>query len=176
MIKQSKQKPFTFHLSPFTFAGFTLIEILIAVGILAGSAGILLSQVEMSARLSAKDEALVRAVTLANNKMIEIQGDLQDDIKKGLLLDEESESGEFDEPFEDYAWTYEIKKIEIPTTESSTEGQSARVAGVMKNISKEISKSVRQLRLSVSWGEHENKDGEMEPYTFDLTTHIVMMP
>lgn len=176
MPQQFKQRPFTLHPSPFTKKGFTLIEILIAVGILAGSAGILLSQVEMSSRLSARDEALVRAVTLANNKMIEIQSDLQEDIRKGVLLDEESESGEFDEPFEDYAWTYEIKKIEIPTTESGSEGQSARVSGAMKNISKEISKSVRELRLSVAWGERENAEGEMEPYTFDLTTHIVMLP
>lgn len=156
--------------------GFTLIEILIALGILAGSAGLLLSQVEMSARLTAKDEALVRAVTLANNKMVEIQGDLEEDVRKGNLPDEESESGKFDEPFDHYAWSYDIKKIEIPTTDSGTEGQSARVSSAMKNISKEISKSVRSLHLSVSWGEHEDAEGQMVPYTFDLTTHIVMLP
>ena len=165
-FKNSTSRPF----------GFSLIEILIALGILAGSVGILMSQVVLSTRLSVEDEALVRAVTLANDKMIEVQATLRDEIKKGNFPEEEEEAGEFEAPFADYSWTYQIKKIEIPAVNVDSEesgGQNALVVRAVKNITKEISKSVRELTLTVFWGEQINEKGETVPKELSLTTHIV---
>ncbi|MBF0106451.1 MAG: type II secretion system protein [Deltaproteobacteria bacterium] len=159
--------------------GFSLIEILIAVGILAGAIAAVMPVVSMSSLLSVEDEKLLQAVTLANNKMADIEKEILNDMERGKFPDEMSESGSFEQPFDDYSWEYTVKKVEIPISEVSGaaggeggEGAdtTAAYANVMQVVSKEMSKAVREISLVVSWQDAKESD---KPLTFSLTTHMV---
>ena len=149
-------------------SGFSLMEILIAVGILAAAAVTLLSGAATSVQVNNDNEKTLKAVTLATNKMTEIENDIDEDIAKGIFPEDTEKSGKFDDPNAGYSWDYEIRKVEIPLSNDSS-GQNAIVAGVVKNVMKELSKSVRELKLTVTWGEKE------EEQKYVLTTHIVKL-
>lgn len=148
--------------------GFTLIEILIAVGIFATVSIILLSGFIMASQVNTDDEKLLQVVLLANNKMAELENEIQEDIARGKFPDEITKGEAFEEPFEDYRWEYTIKKVEIPVVEGG--GDSAVVESVIKNIMKTISDSVRELKLTVTWTDPEDEEIVK---TTDLTTHLV---
>jgi len=147
--------------------GFSLLEILISLGILASSLTIIMTGVWTTLKFQTKDEELLQAIFLANNKMVEIEAQLETDMTKNKFPQEEEETGEFPEPFENYKWAYAIKKVEIPMT--GQEGQSQVMTSVMKTVIKDISKAVRELKLTVMWLDREDeKEKEIV-----VTTHIV---
>lgn len=150
--------------------GFSLIEILVAVGILAGAVATLMPAVEVSSMMSVEDEKLFKAATLANNKMVEIEKDLWFDIERGKMPDEKNDTGYFDKPFDDYQWELSIKKVEIPIEEAAEgQEQNPSVMNAMKIIMKEIAKAVREVKVTVRWLDRtEEKDNE-----FSITTHVV---
>jgi type II secretory pathway pseudopilin PulG len=148
--------------------GFSLMEILIAVGILASATGVILSGTATSVQINNDNQKTLKAVTLAVNKMTEIEDEIDLDIEKSAFPDDTKKSGKFDEPYTDFSWNYEIRKVEIPLSNDSS-GQNAVVAGVMQNVMKELSKSVRELKLTVTWGEKD------EEQNYTLTTHIVKL-
>ena len=149
---------------------FTLIEILVAIGILAGAIASLMPLINVSAMLSVEDERMLQAVTLANNKITEIERDIEADIKRGKFPDEISQAGLFDPPFDDFKWEYSLQKVEIPVTGSESEGENVVFANVLKIISKEMSKAVREVKVTVTWGDREE---DKEEQTYTLTTHVV---
>lgn len=149
--------------------GFTLIEILIAVGIFATVSIILLTGFISASQVNTDDERLLQVVFLANNKMAELENEIQEDIARGKFPDEITQGEKFAEPFEDYQWEYTIKKVEIPVVEGGDDS-SAVVESVIKNIMKTVSDSVRELKLTVTWTDPEDKDIIK---TMDLTTHLV---
>lgn len=151
--------------------GFSLLEILIAVGLLATMVASLLPTVDVASRRSVEDTEFLSAVYLANNRMVALEQELGEDMARGKFPDETVQSGKFDEPFEGYSWEYSIKKVEIPVNSAATEGQNVAVIGVLNNIMKEISKAVREVKLTVSWVDV----GAVER-RYTLTTHIVNMP
>ncbi len=152
--------------------GFSLLEILIAVSILAGSVGVFLTRAENSSRLVIEDRKELVAITLANNKMIETEREIQDDLARGKFVDELEEKGSFEDPFQDFSWVYAVRKIEIPVVETGEEGQSVVAMAVIKNVMKEISKAVREVKLTVYWGETNPETKEPEK-SFSLITHVV---
>lgn len=152
-----------------SISGFSLVEILVAVGILAGAVATLMPAVEVSSMLSVEDEKMFKAATLANNKMALLEQELWADIERGKVPDETVETGYFEKPFDDYQWEYEIKKVEIPMEESAAEGQNANIMSAIKVIMKEIAKAVREVKVTVRWPDRtEEKDNE-----FSITTHVV---
>lgn len=153
-----------------SISGFTLVEILIAVGILAGAVAMIMPQVNVSTTLSVEDNRVLQMVLLASNKMVEVEQEISADITRGKFPDETKKAGTFEEPFEDYVWDYSISKVEIPVGGAETEGQSVAVVGAVKNIMKEISKAVREIKLKVTWTDPKDPQ-EVEEYT--LTTHVV---
>ncbi|MCP5464601.1 MAG: prepilin-type N-terminal cleavage/methylation domain-containing protein [Deltaproteobacteria bacterium] len=153
--------------------GFTLIEILMAVGILATAAISLMGVVTDSADMGAKDEKRLAVTMLAGNKMIELENEFQEDIARGKFPDEAEVAGRFEEPYDQYAWAYSVKKVEIPVMEGNDSEKSAAASGAVKNIMKKLSESVRELKVTVTWGE----DDEGKPLeSFELTTHLVNTP
>lgn len=147
--------------------GFSLLEILISLGILASSLTIIMSGVWTTLKFQTKNEELLQAVFLANNKMVEVEAELEAGIAKNNFPQEEEKTGEFPEPFENYKWSYVIKKVEIPMT--GQEGQSQIMSNVMKTVLKDISKAVRELKLTVMWLDREDEKEE----EVVVTTHIV---
>ena len=149
--------------------GFSLLEVLIALGILASSLSILMTGVWSSLKFQTRDEELLQGVSLAGNRMAELEAELEDDMEKNKFPDDATKEGEFEAPFENYKWSYEIKKVEIPVMPQ--EGQNQVLQGVIKSVLKDISKAVRQVKLKVSWLDSED-DVERD---VTLTTHIVKL-
>lgn len=150
--------------------GFTLFEILLATGLFAVASVIALNGVLFATDLKIRDKNLLRAAFLANQKMVELEMQLDDDLRSGLFPDEKSESGAFEGEDETFSWEYNIRKIEIPMQKGDE--TNAIALAVIKKVFDEISKSVREVNLKVTWVADVDKE---EPEVVQLTTHIVKL-
>jgi general secretion pathway protein I len=147
--------------------GFSLLEVMVAVAILAVSLTVLLTFSGATLMKSGRAERLLIATMLARQKMTDIEIELEKQKKKREFPDERSEDDNFNEPFEDYKWKMEIRKIELPAPPMGEEGSMQQMIG--KQLTKEISKTVRELKLTVMWEE----GGEEQ--SIDVVTHIVKL-
>jgi general secretion pathway protein I len=148
-------------------AGFTLLEVMVAVAILALSLSVLLTFQGNTMIASGRQERLTVATMLAREKMVEVELELEAGMQKGEFPDERSEEEQFDTPFENYRWKMEIRKVELPAPVSGEEGSVQDM--IAKQLTKEIAKTVRELRLSVSW----NELGEEQ--SIEVVTHLVKL-
>jgi len=140
---------------------------MVAIGILAISMTTLLTFSGNTMIKSGRAERLVVATMLAKQRMTEIEIELMEAQKKNEFPDERTEEGNFDEPFEDYSWAMEVRKVELPAPPMDEEGSIQAMVG--RQLSKEIAKTVRELMLTIKW----NEMGEEQ--TLDLVTHIVKL-
>ncbi len=148
---------------------------------------ILLSASGNSYLISARAERLTRAVALSREKMTELEINFTKDMAKNKFPDEDQEeNGTFDPPFDDYRWSYTIKKVEIPIVsggggggggeKSGDSGESGQpdlavIQDQMKVVTDEISKLTREVQLTVYWGD-KNDPLEKQPH-MTVTTHWV---
>lgn len=138
-----------------------------ALGILAMSMTVLLTFFGNTMIRSGRAEKVLVATMLAREKIVELELELNKNIKKGEFPEEKSEEGKFDEPFEDYSWKMEIKKVELPAPVTGEKGSIQDT--VARELTKEIAKTVRELKFTVKWMEME------EEQSFDVVTHIVKL-
>jgi general secretion pathway protein I len=97
-------------------AGFTLLEVLVALGILATSYVALLQTLSGSIRLSAYGRQVTVAAFLAQAKMELAEQNL---IKDGFPVDSETKDGTFeDDGYPGYRWKLEVRKVELPIGEA----------------------------------------------------------
>lgn len=147
--------------------GFTLLEVMVAVTILAISLTVMMHFTGNTLIASGRAERMTVATMLAREKITEMEVQLAKAMKGGEFPEERSEDGEFDEPFDDFRWRMEIRKVELPAPVTGEKGSIQDV--VSSQLTKEIAKSVRELALTVSWGELG------EEQTVKVTTHIVKL-
>lgn len=147
--------------------GFTLLEILVAMAILSISMLALMSISGNTLVVSGRAENVTVATMLARQKMTDIEIELSKAMKKNEFPDEKSEEGTFDEPFEDYSWAMEIRRVELPAPVTGEEGGIQEMVG--RQLTEEISKTIRELKLTIKWKELE------EEQSFDIVTHIVKL-
>lgn len=155
--------------------GFTLMEIMIAVAIMAGAVTSLLLAEGSAIRASARAEQLTEATLLVKKKMIELELDIEKDLARNKAPDEKEDAGKFDAPFDEYRWKQSIKKVEIPMAGGGggDEKQNAMVAGFVKRYLEALSKSMREVKVIVYWGDSDAP--EEEQMQTSLTTHIVTL-
>ncbi len=92
--------------------GFTLLEVLLAMAILASALTILMGTMANSNQQAVYANRTTRVSQLAKSKMIDLQYEL---MREGTTENVESKSGDFsDEGFSDVEWEAEIQPIEIP--------------------------------------------------------------
>lgn len=153
--------------------GFSLIEIVIALAILAFSVTALVSFHARGYVNDGKARRLSNAVLLARVKMAELKLNVEKEVAKGSFPEESSENGEFDKPFEDYKWSSEVRRVELPMppAQEGEEGsaQAGIMAQMMQGVIKQISEAVRELKLTIKW---EEMGRERE---FSVVTHIVKL-
>lgn len=150
--------------------GFTLLEVMIALGILAVSLLAIFNLQSTSLIGSLRAQRIAVSTLLAREKMAKVLMEIEAGIPKGEFPEDKEESGTFEEDkFPDYLWRLAIKKVEIPTP-PTPEGQSDLMAQAMQMVSQELSKSTREVRLTVSWKEFEEEEEGIV-----LTTHVVKM-
>lgn len=153
--------------------GFTLLEILIAVGILSTALVVFVTAQGSAFLASERGEFLNQAVFLAREKMTEAEIKIEEDLAKNKFPDDSENEGSFDEPFDEFRWKQTIKKVEIPMLGGEEGGDNALVASYAKNVMDEISKAVREVKVTVLWGDKEKPEEEQEQLS--LTTHVVKL-
>jgi len=151
-------------------AGFTLLEVLIAMAILAVSLLSLFSLQSTSIVGSGRAHQIEITTQLARFKMAKALVDFDQGMIKGEFPEDKEEEGTFEEQkFPDYSWKLTVKKTEVPAP-PTTEGQADVMAQIFSIVSEQLTQSTREVKLIVSWKENgEEHEG------ITLTTHIVKM-
>ena len=162
-----------------TAAGFTLIEVMIAVGILAIGIGAILVAENNSLDVTIRAKRMTTVATLAKNTLIDAERELQ-----GKTFDETKteSSGKFDTPYNEYSWERKIKKIEFPNVmnpaaSGGDDGAAKKDSGVVdpniervvKIATNYLSKSSRELTVTIKWVEKGEKQSfSVSQYWVDL--------
>ncbi|MDO8519705.1 MAG: type II secretion system protein [Deltaproteobacteria bacterium] len=160
--------------------GFTLLEIIIAVAILSGALLALLSGQGSSFLASERAERLSLATNLARQKISEAELKVEAELAKNKFPDDQEEIGTFDAPFESFRWKTTLSEVEIPViTPPEAEGgedsaaASVGVEGYLQTVTKQISEAVRELQVTIYWGDPDLKEEDQPHLT--VTTHVVKM-
>lgn len=164
--------------------GFTLIEVMVALAILALSMGVLLQGNVMSIAAVERIDGMTRATLLGRLKMQELERDL---LKKGFKTDVEELDGDFDDlGHGDIKWKARIDPVKVQleklTEMANTFGGGADAAKdklpagasgfgsgdplamlqpILQPIANGISQNLRLVQLEVSWPEGK-KRGKFE--------------
>jgi len=171
--------------------GFTLLEVLIALTILAVSLMILVSTQSSAARMTVEADNILIGTMLAKQKLTDME----------LFLDEEEgfseqdriqDDGDFEENFPhqypEFRWRSEIRKLDVSGTNTSgfadlvglgdqTE-ESEDIPGLpepadlgamlpMDQISEQLARFIREVRVTVYWGEGSGQDD------VTLVSHVI---
>lgn len=144
--------------------GFSLLEVLIAVAILAIAFLTLINfQGQTMFRLS-RAEKLTQATFLARHQMAETILQIEKEfIQQRVFPDEKSDRGDFDKPYENFKWEWNLRTVAIPTPEGEEGGM---MGSMMRMVAGQIKEMVREVKLTVSW-EELGKERKI-----DVTTHI----
>ena len=145
--------------------GFTLLEVMIAVAILAVSLMALMSLQSQALLASARAEKISISTWLAQQKMAEILLEIEKGVLKGEFPDEKEEQGNFENQFPDFFWRLKITRVELPMPEGV---QDEMMLQAMKMLTEELSKSTREVRLTVGWEEFEE-----EEIGITVATHLI---
>jgi general secretion pathway protein I len=173
--------------------GFTLLEVMVALAILAGSLVAISEVVGGALRNHVRAQQLDVATLLARAKMVEVQAHFE---RKGFRDFDETEEGTFEEDgHKEIRWKLDVRR---PTVELGPEGVLAALSGgktlqdllpppdqapqlapfqgamgamlqnLLTRIGEQLKKSLREVRLTVSW-----QDGAVVE-SFDVVTHLVV--
>ena len=159
---------------------FTLLEVMIAVAILAATVVVLLRIVTNNIRATNHAKLTTAATFLARTKISDVEDDI---LYNGFTSDTEKDKGTFkEEGYPQYRWETVIERIELPTdlttkaqdtaTKSSQDAKSPMelmsgfLGGVMSAFIEPIriglQESVRKVTVRVLWDEHGRPDQEIE--------------
>jgi len=164
-------------------AGFTLLEVMAAVAILALTLVVLLSVITNNMRATAHARMLTTATFLARGKIVSLEDTL---IEKGFQDLDETDEGNFaDDGFRDISWTTAIEKIQLPTDMAQTAQQAAgdksqnkdpmqaltgMVGGLMgmfvEPVRIGLQESVRRITVRVFWNERRRPEQSIDVVTY----------
>jgi general secretion pathway protein I len=163
-----------------TDAGFTLLEIMVAVAILASTLVVLLSIVTNNVRSTNHAKMTTAATFLARTKMVEIEDEILDN---GFTDNDESKAGTFrDLGYPQFRFDTLIERIELPSDmaqkardQSTTETKDSKdpmsmltgfMGGMMSSfidpVRLGLQESVRKVTVRVLWDEHGRRDQTLE--------------
>lgn len=163
--------------------GFTLLEVMAAVAILALTLVVLLSVITNNMRATAHSRMLTTATFLARGKIVSLEDHL---IEKGFQDLDETDDGNFaDDGFRDISWTTAIEKIQLPTDMAQSAQQAAgtksqnkdpmqaltgMVGGLMgmfiEPVRIGLQESVRRITVRVFWNERKRPEQSIEVITY----------
>lgn len=134
--------------------GFTFIEVMVALGIIAIALVTVISTQSQSMVLIEKARDVSRMTELARSKMNSLLLEFKD---KGMGELPEKDAGVFEtEGDQQVKWAFEIRKIEIPgnavtaAAEATDGGQQQSNVG-MGLVADALAKSIRQMTFTVTW-------------------------
>jgi len=149
--------------------GFSLLEVMIAVAILAVSLLAFMNFQSQSLMAAGRAQRISIATLLARQKMVQVLLEVEQGIPRGDFPDEREEEGVFEEElYPDYFWKLTINKFELPTPELGEE-QGEILVRALNILSEELTRSSREVRLTVGWTEFEDEEEE----GITVVTHII---
>jgi general secretion pathway protein I len=152
-------------------AGFTLLEVMVAVAILSLTLMVLLGIVTTNVRATQHAKLTTTATFLSRGKMVDVEDHILYD---GFTTDNESEKGTFrDDGFPQFRWETSIERVELPTDmaqktkdQASDKSKEAKdpmsmmtgfLGGMMSSFIEPIriglEESVRRVTVRVLWDE-----------------------
>lgn len=157
--------------------GFTLLEVMVSLAILAGGLVVMLQAQTRSIELAQEAHFLTVSSQLARAKLYDCETDLH---KKGFSIGDYDEEGDFsEEGFENFYWECHAYPMDIPAPGSddiaSMGGDDERdtsmglgmIAPFMENLGNALKDSIRELVVIVRW-KNEKVMEELR-----LTTHVI---
>jgi prepilin-type N-terminal cleavage/methylation domain-containing protein len=168
---------------PARSGGFTLLEVMVALAILASTLVVLLQIITNNVRATNHAKMTTAATLLARGKMIDIEDVI---LENGFSTDNELEHGTFrDQSYPDFRWESSIERIELPTDmkqlaeEQATDSSKSKdpmqaltgmMGGLMSSFMEPIrlglEESVRRVTVKVIWNELGRQDQMREVVTF----------
>ncbi len=148
--------------------GFTLIEVLIAISILATLAVIIQSSWSGNLIRFKSSQIKTEAVELLQKKIIEIETEYKDKIES---LPEELQTGQFEEDeYKKYKWEWKAQDLSLPDISSlvATDGQDTMVVTVLENFRKYLNESIKEVQVVVTY-----QTGKERPYKFTVPFYMV---
>ena len=160
--------------------GFTLLEVMVALAILAMTLVVLLEIVTNNVRATNHAKMTTMATFLARGKMIDVEDII---LENGFSNEDESDKGTFkDQNAPAFRWEYNIERIELPTdmaqktqaqaqekSENATDPMSLMsgfLGGMMSSFVEPIriglEESVRKVTVRVLWDENGRPDQSLE--------------
>jgi general secretion pathway protein I len=154
-----------------TKKGFTLVEVLVAMLILAGAILALSQSWTGSIFGFRKTQNVQQIVGLLKKKTTELE------IKYKRLAFEsipEEESGDFGSDYPEYTWKASAKKLEFPDLSQSLIGKDGGASDMMLSVIKQMteffSNSTKELKVSILW---KTPKSTLE---YSVTTYITIRP
>ena len=173
--------------------GFTLLEVMIALALLASSLVILMGAHATAVQMTQEAEDLVTATMLSKDVMTRVELFLED---KGFGENDIEESGDFkqDYPgdFDDFSWSYSVHRVDLDLpnvqgllnsfgggeeTPSDGAGGTTEQVGAPTNLGDlgidlsmfddQIARYIRAVEVTVTWQRGS------EPDQVTLVTHVV---
>ena len=122
-----------------TSFGFTLLEVMVAMAIIAIALTAVLGSQSQSVSLASEAKFNTTAPLLAQSKIAEVEVAEQNDLT--------GDSGDFGEDFPDYTWELSVEDITFEEPEN-------------------VSDLLKRIDLKVSWGEEEQYQYRLRLYRF----------
>lgn len=163
--------------------GFTLLEVMVALAILATTLVVLLQVITNNVRATNHAKMTTAATLLARSKMTDLEDSI---LENGFSTDNETDKGTFrDQNFPSFRWESSIERIELPTdlkqvaqdqaSDSSkskdpmqalTGMMGGLMSGFMDPIRIGLEESVRRVTVKVFWDEAGRRDLNFEVIEF----------
>lgn len=147
---------------------FTLIEVVLAMMIMASGLFILTNSWSGTYNRLKKTQVKVQLAALLERKVVEIEREYKN---KSLDSIPEEKEDSFGEDLAEYSWKMTSQKLELPdlsaVLESQQDGVKTDLASLMKIFSEHISKSVKEIKVEVTY-----KD-KKKPITVDVVFYMI---
>lgn len=150
-------------------AGFSLLEVMVAIAILAVSLLAILNFQSTAVLSSGRAQTLTIATMLAQYEMGQILLEFEKEFGKSRLPDDRTVSGDFsDLGYPDYRWEVKLRRVDIPAPPLPEQAAGELVGKITENIAKQISEATREVELTISWKELGEED-----QSISVVTHLV---
>lgn len=147
---------------------FTLIEVVLAMMIMASGLFILTNSWAGTYNRLAKTKVQVELAALLERKIVELEREFK---TQSLDNIKEEDTGDFGSELEGYTWEMKSQKVEFPDLSGIIggvgENQNLDLVSIMKLFSEHLSKSVKEVKVSVTY-----KD-KRKPITVDVVFYVV---
>ena len=148
--------------------GFTLIEVVLAMMIMASGLFILTNSWSGTYSRLNKTQIQVQLASLLERKVVEIEREYKN---KPLDTIPEEKEDNFGEGLEKYSWKMTSQKLEFPNLagaiESQQEGAKVDLLSLMKMFTEHLSKSIKEIKVEVIY-----KD-KGKPMSVDVVFYII---